>query len=96
MKKDIRERLAKEVLLADGAMGTLLVARGAPSDGPRSPLSLTHAELVREVHEDYVGAGVQILSTNTWDANRAKLTRFDWADSVPLYEQMYQDALAPA
>ncbi len=82
MKKDIRERLAREVLLADGAMGTLLVARGAPSDGPRSPVSLTHPDLVREVHEDYVGAGVQILSTNTWDANRAKLTRFDWADSL--------------
>ena len=40
MKKDIRERLRAEVLLADGAMGTLLVSRGAPAEGPR--LSLIH------------------------------------------------------
>lgn len=82
MKKDIRERLESDILLADGALGTLLVSRGAPSDGPRSPLCLTHPSLVSEVHEDYVTAGAQILSTNTWDANRAKLTKFDWADSL--------------
>ncbi len=82
MKKDIRERLKTEVLLGDGAMGTLLVSRGAPADGPRSPVSLTTPDLVREIHDDYVAAGAQILSTNTWDANRAKLTKFDWADSL--------------
>lgn len=82
MKKDIRDRLTREVLLADGAMGTLLVSRGAPSDGPRAPLVLTHPGLVREVHDDYVAAGARIVSTNTWDANRAKLTKFDWADSL--------------
>ena len=37
MKQDIRERLKTEVLLADGAMGTLLVARGAAPGSPRSP-----------------------------------------------------------
>ena len=83
MKKDIRERLRAEVLLADGAMGTLLVSRGAPAEGPRSPNALTAApELVREIHDDYVAAGSQVLSTNTWDANRSKLSRFDWADSL--------------
>ena len=82
MKKDIRERLKTDVLLADGAMGTLLVSRGAPADGPRSPVCLTSPDLVSEIHDDYVAAGAQILSTNTWDANRAKLTRFDWADSL--------------
>ncbi len=82
MKKDIRERLRSEVLLGDGAMATLLVARGATADSPRSPLCLTSPELVREVHEDYITAGAQILSTNTWDANRSKLQRYDWADSL--------------
>src|SRR5512140_784645 len=82
MKKDIRERLKTEVLLGDGAMGTLLVSRGAPADGPRSPVCLTTPDLVREVHDDYVSAGAQIVSTNTWDANRSKLTKFDWADSL--------------
>ncbi len=81
-KKDIRERLKTEILLADGAMGSLLVARGAPPDSPRSPTCLTTPSMVREVHDDYVAAGAQILTTNTWDANRVKLTRFDWADSL--------------
>jgi len=82
MKRDIRERLKTEVLLGDGAMGTLLVSRGAPADGPRAPVCLSTPGLVREVHDDYVSAGAQVLSTNTWDANRAKLTKFDWADSL--------------
>lgn len=82
MKKDIRERLRSEVLLADGANGSLLVSRGAPPEGPRSPICLTAPDLVREVHEDYISAGSQIITTNTWDANRSKLTRYDWADSL--------------
>jgi homocysteine S-methyltransferase len=82
MKKDIRERLKTEVLLADGAMGSLLVSRGAPADGPRAPISLTSPDLVREVHEDYIAAGAQIVTTNTWDANRSKLARYDWSDSL--------------
>jgi methionine synthase I (cobalamin-dependent)/5,10-methylenetetrahydrofolate reductase len=82
MKKDIRERLKTEVLLGDGAMGTLLVSRGAPAEGPRSPVCLTTPDVVKEVHDDYVSAGAQVLSTNTWDANRVKLTKYDWADSL--------------
>ena len=82
MKHDIRERLKTEVLLADGAMGTLLVSRGAAPESPRSPLSIAQAGLVREVYDDYVEAGTQILKTNTWDANRVKLAKFDWADSL--------------
>jgi homocysteine S-methyltransferase len=82
MKRDIRDRLRTEVLLGDGAMGTLLVSRGAPADGPRSPVCVSTPDLVKEIHDDYVAAGAQVLSTNTWDANRAKLAKFDWADSL--------------
>ncbi|HUM02061.1 MAG TPA: bifunctional homocysteine S-methyltransferase/methylenetetrahydrofolate reductase [Thermoanaerobaculia bacterium] len=82
MTKGIRDRLRDGVLLSDGAVGTLLVSRGAPADGPRSPLCVSAPDLVREIHDDYVAAGAQILTTNTWDANRAKLTKYDWADSL--------------
>jgi len=82
MTKGILDRLKDGVLLADGAVGTLLVSRGAPTEGPRSPLCVSAPDLVREIHDDYVAAGAQILTTNTWDANRAKLTKFDWADSL--------------
>ena len=82
MKKDFRKALAEEVLLADGAIGTLLVSRGASPEQAKSPLNLSDPESVREVHDDYVAAGARILTTNTWDANRVKLTAHEWADSI--------------
>jgi methionine synthase / methylenetetrahydrofolate reductase(NADPH) len=82
MKNDFRKALAEEVLLADGAIGTLLVSRGASPDQAKSPLNLSDPESVREVHDDYVAAGARILTTNTWDANRVKLTSHEWADSL--------------
>ena len=82
MKKDVRRALAEEVLLADGAMGTLLVSRGASPDQAKSPLNVSDPEAVREVHEDYCDAGARILTTNTWDANRVKLTAHEWGDSL--------------
>ena len=82
MKKHFRQALAEEVLLADGAIGTLLVSRGAAPEQAKSPLNVSDPDAVREVHEDYVDAGVRILTTNTWDANRVKLTAHEWADSL--------------
>ncbi|HEX9150383.1 MAG TPA: homocysteine S-methyltransferase family protein, partial [Thermoanaerobaculia bacterium] len=82
MKKDFRRAFAEEVLLADGAMGTLLVSRGASPDQAKSPLNVSDPEAVREVHEDYCDAGARILTTNTWDANRVKLTAHEWGDSL--------------
>src|SRR4029450_7573262 len=82
MKKDFRRAIAEEVLLADGAIGTLLTSRGASPEQARSPLNLSDPESVREVHEDYLEAGARILTTNTWDANRVKLTSHEWADSL--------------
>jgi methionine synthase / methylenetetrahydrofolate reductase(NADPH) len=82
MKKDFRKAIAEEVLLADGAMGTLLVSRGASPDQAKSPVNVSDPEAVREVHEDYCDAGARILTTNTWDGNRVKLAAHEWADSL--------------
>jgi homocysteine S-methyltransferase len=82
MLKDFRRALAEEILLADGAMGTLLVSRGASPEQAKSPLNVTDPESVREVHDDYRDAGARILTTNTWDANRVKLTAHEWSDSL--------------
>jgi homocysteine S-methyltransferase len=82
MKKNFRKTIAEEVLLADGAIGTLLTSRGALPGQARSPLNLSDPESVREVHDDYLDAGARILTTNTWDANRVKLTAHEWADSL--------------
>ena len=82
MRKDFRKALAEELLVADGAIGTLLVSRGASADQAKSPLNVTDPESVREVHDDYRDAGARILTTNTWDANRVKLAAHEWADSL--------------
>jgi homocysteine S-methyltransferase len=81
-RKDFRTALTEEILLADGAIGTLLVSRGASAEQAKSPLNLTDPQSVSEVHEDYLDAGARILTTNTWDANRVKLTTHEWADSL--------------
>ena len=60
-------------LLADGAMGTLLVARGVPPDENIDRLNLTRPEWVARAHRDYLAAGAQVLEANTYGANRYKL-----------------------
>lgn len=82
MRKAFRTALNQDILLADGAIGTLLVSRGASAEQAKSPLNLTDPAAVSEIHEDYLNAGARILTTNTWDANRVKLTTHEWADSL--------------
>lgn len=72
-KTPFRERLAQGVMLADGAMGTLLHARGVPIDACFDELNLSRPELVLAIHRDYLAAGAEILETNTFGANHFKL-----------------------
>ena len=65
-------------LLADGAMGTLLVARGVPQAENIDHLNLTRPEWVAQAHRDYLAAGAQILEANTYGANRYKLAAAGW------------------
>ncbi|MCX7950210.1 MAG: homocysteine S-methyltransferase family protein [Treponemataceae bacterium] len=62
------------VCLADGAMGTELLRRGYPQDAPLELANLTHPELVRRVHEEYISSGAQVIETNTFGANSLKLS----------------------
>src|SRR5499433_2953654 len=67
------ERLAEGALLCDGAMGTVLYARGCPLDACFDVLNVNNARLVQAVHADYVAAGADAIETNTFGANRFKL-----------------------
>jgi homocysteine S-methyltransferase len=60
-------------LLCDGAMGTLLYARGVSLDACFDVLNLHQPALVQSVHADYVAAGAECVETNTFGANRFKL-----------------------
>ncbi|MGH7311132.1 MAG: homocysteine S-methyltransferase family protein, partial [Candidatus Rokuibacteriota bacterium] len=66
-------RLSEAPLLFDGAMGTLLYARGVPMDACFDLLNVNRPELVQSVHGDYVAAGADCIETNTFGANRFKL-----------------------
>jgi len=66
-------RLAEGPLLCDGAMGTMLYARGGAIDACFDVLNLNNPALVQSVHADYVKAGADCLETNTFGANRFML-----------------------
>ena len=70
---DVQERLdAGEIVILDGAMGTELERRGVPMDEVAwdAAALATHPHLVREVHEDYIRAGADVIITNTFATAR--------------------------
>ena len=62
-------------MLADGAMGTVLYARGVFINRCYDELNLSDPDLILSVHEEYLQAGAEILETNTFGANRFRLSR---------------------
>jgi homocysteine S-methyltransferase len=69
------ERLKDRPLLLDGAMGTQLHARGISFDEPFDLLNLSRPNLVAEIHHDYAVAGADIIETNTFGANRFRISQ---------------------
>ena len=69
------ERLSRRPVLCDGAMGTLLYARGIFINRCYDELNLSQPELVGAIHSDYAKAGAEVLETNTFGANRYRLQR---------------------
>jgi len=67
------DRIQNEVLVGDGAIGTMLYAKGAGLDANFENLNLVRPELVLELHGEYIAAGAQVIETNTFGANRTKL-----------------------
>ncbi|HTK56386.1 MAG TPA: homocysteine S-methyltransferase family protein, partial [Gemmatimonadales bacterium] len=67
------------VHVADGAMGTMLYAKGAFLNVCYDELCLKAPELVRDIHRDYVKAGAELLETNTFGANPLKLAQYGLA-----------------
>lgn len=76
MPSPILDRLKKGPVLADGAMGTLLYARGISFDRCFDELNLSNPALVQDIHRDYIAAGAEMIETNTFGANRFRLARF--------------------
>jgi len=80
--KPFLEALDERVLVCDGAMGTMLYAKGVFINRCFDSLNVTSADTVADVHQDYVRAGADVLETNTFGANRIKLRAFGLGDRV--------------
>ena len=73
---------ASRPLLADGAMGTVIYARGVFINRCYDELNLSDPGLILSIHEEYLQAGAEIIETNTFGANRIRLARHGLADKV--------------
>src|SRR5437667_10563760 len=82
MLKPFLDALSDRVLVCDGAMGTMLYAKGVFINKSFDALNVTQPDLVAEVHQEYVRAGADIIETNTFGANRIKLASFGLADKL--------------
>ncbi|MFI8461506.1 methionine synthase [Kitasatospora sp. NPDC085464] len=84
----LRESLATRVVVADGAMGTMLQAQDPTLEdfqnleGCNEVLNITRPDIVRSVHEAYFGVGVDCVETNTFGANFAALGEYDIPERI--------------
>ncbi len=72
----------ERVIVFDGAMGTMLYAKGVFINQCYDELNLKAPDLVREVHAAYAKAGAEVLETNTFGANRVKLSQYGLESQV--------------
>ena len=80
--QEFRDQLASRVIVADGAMGTMLYSRGVFINRCFDELNLSSPDLVRQIHQEYAKAGAEIIETNTFGATRQRLAAFGFADRL--------------
>ncbi|MGD0499444.1 MAG: bifunctional homocysteine S-methyltransferase/methylenetetrahydrofolate reductase [Bryobacteraceae bacterium] len=79
---EFREQLDRRALVADGAMGAMLYARGVFINRCYDELCLSASDMVRQIHQEYVKAGAEILETNTFGATRPRLAGFGFGEKL--------------
>ncbi len=82
MAADFLSRIKQSPVLCDGAMGTLLYAKGIFINRSYDELNLSHPDLIRAIHHEYLQAGAEIIETNTFGGNAFRMARHSLADKV--------------
>src|SRR5438045_4832454 len=82
MPTDFRTRLKGVPVLCDGAMGTLLYAKGIFINRCYDELNLSQPDLIRGIHHEYLQSGAEVIETNTFGANSLRLERHGLGDKV--------------
>ena len=85
--EEFRDQLTRRAMVADGAMGTMLYSRGIFINRCFDELNLSAADMVRQIHQEYVKAGAEILESNTFGANRMRLGAFGFAEKLRAINQ---------
>ena len=81
-KMKLSKLLSKQVVLADGAMGTMLYQSGVYINACFDELNLSNPKLVTKIHQQYIEAGSDFIETNTFGANEVKLAKYGLAEQV--------------
>ncbi|HRO22808.1 MAG TPA: homocysteine S-methyltransferase family protein, partial [Promineifilum sp.] len=79
---EFKERVNNGPILMDGAFGTVLHGRGIPIDQSFDMVNLDNPAVVAEIHRSYIDAGSDLIETNTFGANRFKLSEYGKQDKV--------------
>ncbi|MFV9510349.1 homocysteine S-methyltransferase family protein [Tepidibacillus sp. LV47] len=82
MSQWLNELIQSKIVVFDGAMGTQLQERNFPAGECPERWNLTHPEVIREIHESYLKAGADIITTNTFGATAVRLEEFGLDDKV--------------
>jgi len=82
MKYRFLEQLDNQRLLSDGAMGTMIYAKGIPFERCFDELNISQPALVADIHRSYIQAGANVIQTNTFGANRYKLAEYGLGQKV--------------
>lgn len=76
IKEEIKEQLNKRTLLLDGSMGTMLQVYGLKLEECSEGWNISHPQVVQKSHQEYIKAGADVILTNTFGANRIKLSSY--------------------
>src|SRR3954466_6313672 len=78
----LRKQLKSKIMVADGAMGTMLYSKGIFINRCFDELNLSAPQLVKGIDQEYVRAGAEILETNTFGSNRVRLGAFGLVEKL--------------
>lgn len=76
---ELKDKLGKEVIIFDGAMGTVLQQRGLKAGDVPEKLNIEKSKEIIDIHKSYLKAGAEILTTNTFGANALKMEEIDYS-----------------